>query len=385
MQSRDALPGVTFIILATFLVNYLVNLAGTDEPATPGINPESIAATTQPIVEVDLQAIRRTLSPARMLRNDAVDRYRLEIESLIESGEDLEARTLLTRHAARANAEGDRKSLGYILALIGEISFEARDFAAARIYLDESLRHFIDSGDPIGEAYAYMQLGRMHIKSRSVARHAAEAYNLMLLARYQLSHFQYDAAVTNLQRVVEASLAIDRFGTAASALTSLARAFRSTGRTQDAEQALFRAAELHAASGRDLIANGILDELHAAGVDPYIVDRHRDAVDTALAQFQADTRQVVQARDYRTLYYQYRNSGQDERAWSFRVQAAQALAQTSSRAMYYRQPDVMAILYNSNFAMANARRYIDQARSLFETQGADVLAERAGALESSIF
>lgn len=385
MQSRDAVPGVAFIILATFLLNYLFSLPDETTPAVHPVEPGSIAANTQPVVEVDLEKIRRTLSPAPMLRNDAVDRYRVEIEALLDSGEDLEARTLLTRHAARANAAGDRKSLGYILALIGEISFESRDFAAAEIYLEESLRNFIETGDPIGEAFAYMQLGRMHIKSRAVARHAAEAYNLMLLARYQLSHFQYEAAEANLQRVIDASLAIDRFGTAASALTSLSRALRETGRVQDAEQALFEAAELHAASGRQAIATRILDDLREAGVDPYRVAQYHDAVDRALAQFDADTRQVAQARDYRTLYYQYRNAGRDESAWAFRIKAAQALSQTSKRAMYYRQPDVMAILYNSNFAMANARRFVDQAQAIFETEGAGVLAEHAGRLESSIF
>ena len=381
----DSVPGVMFIILAVFLLNRLLTFSAGDVADTGDVvESRPVAEVTEPVVEVDLERIRRSLAPARMLRNDAIDRYRHEVEALVESGDTLAARAVLIDRAAEANESGDRRTLGYILALLGEVSFESRDFGAAQIYLDEALGHFTAIGDSIGEAYAYMQFGRMHIKSRAIARHAGEAYNLMLLARYQLSHFQYDAAETNLARVIDASLAIDRFGTAAGALTSLSRVIRETGRTHEAEQALSRAAELHAASGREFKARELLEELLAQGVDPYLVDQRRAAVDRALTRFHEDTRQVLQARDYRSLFYQYRNAGNDRQAWTFRIKAADMLAQTSKRAMYYRQPDVMAILYNSNFAMASAHRYVEQARSIYRAEGEQELAERAGDLSTSI-
>ncbi len=388
MKIEDSVLGVAFVILAIFLLNQLLFSLDEDGEQTaraPAVDSRSITAETKPASQVDLAEIHRSLAPAPMLRNEAVDRHRRQIESLMAAGRNLEARAILIQRAARANAAGDMRELGYVLALLGEVSFESRDFGAAQLYLDESVDSFRAIGDSVGEAYAYLQLGRMHIKSRSIARHAGEAYNLMLLARYQLSTFQYDEAEENLRRVLDASMAIDRFGTAASALSSLARVMRETGRTYEAEQAIFDAAELHAASGREFKARELLEALLAQGVDPYRVEQRRGDIDDALAQFELDTRQVFQARDYRSLYYQYRNAGSDERAWQFRIKAADMLAQTSKRAMYYRQPDVMAILYNSNFAMANARRYVEQARSLFTTQGEKELAESAGNLSELIF
>ncbi|MCZ7596907.1 MAG: hypothetical protein M5U09_02865 [Gammaproteobacteria bacterium] len=92
-----------------------------------------------------------------------------------------------------------------MLALLGEVATESLDLGAAEIFLTESIDTFRLVGDGVGEAYATMQLGRMHIKSRQVARHAGRAYDLLLLARYQLHHFQYDAAQANVREVIRAS------------------------------------------------------------------------------------------------------------------------------------------------------------------------------------
>ncbi|MFT5504342.1 MAG: hypothetical protein ACI8XC_002057, partial [Gammaproteobacteria bacterium] len=85
-------------------------------------------------------------------------------------------------------------------------------------------------------------------------------------------------------------------------------------------------------------------------------------------QHERDNHLSANARDYLGLYNHYKNKGDELRAWEFRLKANQSLLKTSQQSMYLRQPDVMAILYNSNFAMDRAKIYLQQANKLFIDQ-----------------
>jgi hypothetical protein len=181
-------------------------------------------------------------------------------------------------------------------------------------------------------------LGRMHIKSRAIARHASDAYNMLLVARNQMHNYQYEHAENNLRGAIEASLEIDRFGTAASAYESLANVKRITGQTMDADESMLEAAELYAASGQDRRAHAILESLAREGVDPARIAIRAQVVRDALESFRISVDHVMQSRDYSSLYHQYRHTGDAVRAWEFRIKATEVLAQSSRRAMYHRHP-----------------------------------------------
>ena len=85
------------------------------------------------------------------------------------------------------------------------------------------------------------------------------------------------------------------------------------------------------------------------------------------------------------LYHHYMRKGELERAWEFRIQASEALADTSDRAMYQRQADVIAVLYNSNFAMDRARKYLDKAGELYDGNGVDEMLQQTRQMESLIY
>ncbi len=386
MRIDDSVLGPMVVIAAVFLLNQLLVPQRPPATALPELETgQPLAVTRARDLKVELPPFSPVETAPPPSRSDRVESYRETVVPLIASREFLKARSYLIGQAAEANASGDTERLGYVLALLGEVATESLDLGAAEIFLSESIDTFRLLGDGVGEAYATMQLGRMHIKARQVARHAGRAYDLLLLARYQLHHFQYDAAQANVREVIRASLEIDRYGTAASALETLARIMTVTGQTHESERALLQAAELHAASGREQRALALIERLREHGTDPSMIERSVAAVTRGIEEFHADTAQVRQAADYRALYYQYRNAGNDRRAWEFRIRAADALANTSKRAMYYRQPDVMAILYNSNMAMMNARYFVSRASTLFAAAGEQSLADSAERLDAMIF
>ncbi len=331
---------------------------------------------------LDLDKLAQRFEPFRL---SSLDNYRREIQPFIDDGEFQKARAILLEYASVANADEDHDLLGLILALIGELSIQGYDLHTAEVYLNESLETFERIGNDIGTAYALMHLGRMHITSRALARHAAGAYDLLLIARNQLAGFRYESARENLNTVITQSLEIDRYGTAADALETLARLNRSTGQTYEAERALLKAAELYAASGGERRAGMILDELASNGVDPVLISHSRGKISAFLAEFEQNTRQLRQAEDYRMLFHHYRANGDQQRAWEFRIRAERTLAQASKRAMYYRQPDVLALLYNSNTDMSRARSYVDRASGIFLAEGADEWTRKVQNLSSKIF
>ena len=75
-------------------------------------------------------------------------------------------------------------------------------------------------------------------------------------------------------------------------------------------------------------------------------------------EHQNDVLKNSRARDYQMLYHHYLRKGQVERAWEFRIKSSETLANTSERSVFQRQGNVIAVLYNSNFAMERAKRFM---------------------------
>ncbi|MFT5112165.1 MAG: tetratricopeptide (TPR) repeat protein [Parasphingorhabdus sp.] len=314
-----------------------------------------------------------------------LDSYRNKIQQLVDTKEFSAARNILLELAADAVRHGEQTDLGNSLALLGEISLHQRDLNAAENYLMEAVTIFEESNNLPGSAYAYLQLGKVHVTARQLARKAGESYDLLLIARNQIAKYRYDDALNNLQRVVESNLGIDRYGSAAAALQSLAILHRLQGQTQQSEQSLQRAAILYASAGQDKLARTLISQLSKAGVDPTVLNDALQEVEGLAEKFNTEMVQMRKAEDLLRLYNHYSASGNEERAWKFRLKASQAVAKTSRQAMYHRQPGVLAVLYNSNDNMALAKNYIDRADKLFSTAGLNDWQTKTQEMTRNIF
>lgn len=291
---------------------------------------------------------------------------------------------LLTR-AARAVSEGDKDSLGEVLSLLGQLSIEEQDLDSAEVYLMESLDVYETLGDDVGVAGVHMQLGRLHLKSRQLARTAGEAYDKLLVARWQLSHNDLSAAEQNFKDVIEETLAVNRYGTAASAYYSLVRLYTRNNNTFEAQRAATEASRLYAASGQLQRARAALEQLREAGVENWRMYEIEQEIERSFAEFERSVQQIERARDYRQLYNHYRSQGDQDRAWKLRLQASRSLKNVSKRAMYHRQPDALALLYVSNEDMGRAKDYFETAKQAFDEAGLEGLSSQTEKLRGQIF
>jgi len=308
-----------------------------------------------------------------------------EIRLLLLNGEFKKSTTMLLEVAALAITEGDNRKLGNIMLLLGKVATNSQELDSAEVYLQEALDIALQTGDIMGAARSYQQFGRLHIRSREMARGAAVAYDTLWLARNQISRGQYRVAKTNLQQVIDSNMAIRRYGAAASAFETLSDFHRRFEDNYLAQDAAMEAARLYASSGRVTRSREILESLQREGLDKLQAESMRGEIEALFQQHQNDVAQTAKARDYQMLYRHYKARGDYERAWKLRILASKSLAKTSERSMYARQPDVLAILYNSNFTMNKARKYLAQADSLFAGQGEDVLSASTQNMYSLIY
>jgi len=102
-------------------------------------------------------------------------------------------------------------------------------------------------------------------------------------------------------------------------------------------------------------------------------------------QHQQDIVRSSQARDYQMMYHHYLRIGELERAWKFRIESSKFLAGASDRIVYQRQADVIAVLYNSNFAIDRAKQYLDRAGVIYQHSGSAEMLEQTRAMESLIY
>ncbi len=308
-----------------------------------------------------------------------------DIQQMLSDGELKKSTTILLEIAALAIQQGDKKKLGNIMLLLGKAAINEQELDSADVYLQEALAISLDLKDNIAAANTYQQLGRLHIRSRELARNAAEAYEKLWIARNQMFMGQYREAKVNLDQVIESNLLIRRYGAAAGAYETLSEFHKRFHDNYMAQDASMEAARLYASSGQITRSQGILESLKIDGLDILQAESMQVEIDELFSQHLNDVSQTARARDYQMLYRHYNARGDYERAWKLRILASKSLAKTSGRSMFHRQPDVLAILYDSNFTMNKAKTYLDQASNLFSVEGEDELSTSTQNMHSLIY
>jgi len=308
-----------------------------------------------------------------------------QIQDLIKNSQFKQARVKLLENAALAVRQDNKNRLGSIMLLLGKVATNEMEFDAAEVYLQEALDIAVQSGDTMTEANTYQQLGKLHIRSRELARIAGNAYENLWHVKNQIYRGEYRFAEDNLRKIIDTSIAIQRYGAAAGAYETLAKFYRRFHDDYQAQNASLEAAKLYASSGLITRSREIVSELEREGVDPATFGLMNAEITDLFEQHQSNVEQTGQARDYQMLYRYYNSKGEFERAWKLRILASKSLARTSARSMYSRQADVLAILYSSNFAMKKARSYLNQASNLFAKQGEDDLYASTQDMRSLIY
>jgi len=308
-----------------------------------------------------------------------------QIRDLLHDGRFKQARTRLLELAALAVTRGDEKQISNTLLLLGEVAIDEQELASAEVFLQEALDIAMRQGDVMTIAHSYRQLGRLNIKSRELARDAGNTYDKLWVVRSQIYRGEYRDVIPDLERIIDASLQIRRYGAAASAWETLSNFHFRFHDIYLAEQAAFEAANLYASSGQLAYAHAVVDRLKRNGAQQSQLEILNREIQVQFAQHQEDVIQTSQAKDLQMLYRHYKAKGEYERAWKLRIKASQALAKTSERSMYQRQSEVMAILYSSNFAMNKAKRYLSQAGELYAAEGADKLSLDAQDMQALIY
>jgi hypothetical protein len=316
-----------------------------------------------------------------------LDQLKLDqhIQDLLKNSQFKQARVTLLEMAALAVQQDDKNRLSNIMLLLGKVATNEMEFDAAEVYLQEALDIAVRSGDTLAEAKTYQQLGKLHIRSRELARIAGNAYENLWHVRNQIYRGEYRFAEENLRQIIDTSVAIQRYGAAASAYETLAKFHRRFHDDYQAQSAAQEAAKLYASSGQLNRSRQIVSLLEQEGVAPSALSLINAEIIGLFKQHQNNVEQTAQARDYQMLYQYYNSRGEFERAWKLRILAGKSLARTSARSMYSRQADVMAILYSSNFAMDKARGYLNQASNLFAIQGEDDLYASTQDMQSLIY
>lgn len=331
------------------------------QPATE-LQPFSLST------EIQLSGVEQTALGAGLLKLNDSSLAR-EIQTLLSENQYKKANTRLLELAADAVATNDNQRLGNTLLLLGSVAIDSQQLNSAELLLQEALETARRENDKVTMAKTYQQLGRLNIKARALARYAAESYDTLWLARNQMFVGEYRQAEENLKAVIAASTEIRRYGAAADALETMAEFHRRFHDDYQAQLAKAEAARLYATSGQLNRARAIVEELSLSEYVTADIQNLREEVDTLFRRHEQDQMHVSQARDLTMLYHHYRSQGDHRRAWELRIKASRLLGKTSETAVFERGADVLAVLYNSNFAMERARKYLSQADSLFSGFG----------------
>jgi len=307
------------------------------------------------------------------------------IRDLLHQGSFKQARTRLLEVAAASILQDDQTRLGNTLQLLGEVAINQQELSTAEIYLQEALYLAMSQDNVVGTARCYQLLGQLNIRARELARHAANTHDELWQARNSIARGLYQGVNENLQQVIQDNLEIKRFGAAADAWEALASLHDKVHDGYQAQQARIEAARLFAATGQMSHVHRLMGGLdHGLISDADLGDIERE-MEGLFQQHQQDLIKTWQAHDYQMLYHHYLRIGQLERAWKFRIKSSETLANTSDRSMFQRQADVIAVLYNSNFAMDRAKRYLDQAGKIYADGGLPDGLEQTREMEALIY
>jgi hypothetical protein len=340
--------------------------------AAPEIPPE-------PLVDPDMENTLRADTAKSIKEIDP------QLEVLMAQKRFGELTNRLLNMAASIIEANQPNQLAELLSLLGQVSIEQQNLDAAEVYLFEALDLLKDSSNEGARAEIYMQLGRTHLRSREIARSAGYAYDALLVGRNQLMRGRYQVAELNILKAIEHNLSINRYNAAASAYSSLALLKERTGNRYEAEQSRLEAARLYASSGQLSSAERQLTMLRASGIEEWRLLGIENEINTNYRTYKESIEQIALAKDYRRLYHHYLSKNNHARAWHFRLLASESLEKVSKRAMFHRQQGVLALLYNSNEAMALAKNYFSEASQSFTNNGMVELEQRTRVLKSQVY
>ena len=386
MKFRSYIPDhavTTVPVLALlFAVHYFLL---SDEAVEPGIEFVNGEPAFYQYWQRQLDSAELDLDPGlERLELDDAARDRL-IRRLLEQKQYQQARTQLLEVAAAAVLQDNRQRLGDTLLLLGEVAINQQELSAAEIYLQEALYLSMEHDNLMGTARSYQLLGQLNIRARELARRASNTHDELWQARNAMARGLYQGVGESLHRVIEDNLSIRRYGAAADAWEALASLHDKVHDGYPAQLARIEAAKLYASTGQMSHVQRLLDSVDRRLLGSSDIADLQSEIQILFDEHQQDLVKTSQARDYQMLYHHYLRQGQVERAWQFRIKSSQTLADTSDRALYQRQADVIAVLYNSNFAMDRARKYLDRAGSLYGDGGADDKLEQTREMEALIY
>jgi len=318
------------------------------------------------------------------LELDDAHRDRL-IRELLHQGQYQQARTRLLEIAAAAVLQDDQARLGATLLLLGEVAINQQELAGAEIYLQEALYLAMSRDNVMVTARSYQLLGQLNIRARELARQASNTWDDLWQARNSIARGYYRGVNENLQAVISNNLEIRRYGAAADAWEALASLHEKVHDDYQAQQARIEAARLFASTGQMTHVRRLIDDLDRSFYSDTDMTEIEREVQALFDEHQNDLVKTSQARDYQMLYHHYLRNGQPERAWEFRIKSSETLADTSDRSMFQRQGDIIAVLYNSNFAMDRAKKYLDQAGAIYGNSGVPEMLEQTREMESLIY
>jgi len=370
------------VLAILFAVHYFLLR---DEPADPGmeLTEGSPAFYDNWRRQFDDNELDIDTGMERLELDDAeLDR---RIRELLAQKKYQQARTRLLEVAAAAVLLDDTTRLGETMLLLGEVAINQQELAAAEIYLQEALYLSMEQDNLMGTARSYQLLGQLNIRARELARQASNTHDELWQARNAISRGYYQGINESLQQVIQANLTIRRYGAAADAWEALASLHDKVHDDYPAQQARIEAAKLYASTGQMTHVHRLVDGLDRKLISDSVLADVRGEIKALFDEHLQDQVKTSQARDYQMLYHHYMRLGEVERAWQFRIKSSETLADASDRSIYQRQADVIAVLYNSNFAMDRARKYLDKAGSIYGDGGVDELLEQTREMESLIF
>jgi len=383
-NTRIALVGVCAIGIVGYFElpshqhTTVVGPGGTDLVETG----QALLADHQPAVPLvdpglDDALLEKTVSSVRQLDP--------ELETLLQAGAHGTVKNRLLTLAAAAVADGKHDRLAEILSLLGQVSIEQQNLGAAEVYLFEALDVLEGTDNEPARAEIYLQLGRAYLKSREVARNAGYSYDALQIGRNQMAKGQYQQAEQSIQQAISQSLSIHRYNAAASAYQSLSKLYGLLGNQYESEQASLEAVRLYSSSGQSDQSRTLLGELRDSNIEDWRLLDVDKQIEANQEIYEDSIEQIGIARDYRRLYNYYLNEGNIARAWHFRLLASKSLEEVSKRAMFHRQQGVLALLYNSNDAMARAKKYFSSASDRFASQGNADRLEQTAELKKGIY
>lgn len=354
--------------------------------------------TTEPGIELriplqtDSDSLYRVVNESKLDVEAKLNRLNVDdtgqksnLRDLLNKGDYKKANTRLLEVAGEAAKNEDMAQLGSAMLFLGEVAIAQQELASAEIYLQEALYLAMSAGDVIGSARVYQQLGFLNIKARALARQASHTYDKLWQARNMTARGLYHGVDASLKSVIDENISIKRFGAAADAWEARARLYDQMHDSYPAQLARIEAAKLYAAVGRMAQSNQLIAQIDNQLVSDTEISQVTHEINDLVEAYHRDELRNSQARDYQMLYHHYQRSGDVKRAWEFRVKASETLAETTDRSLFQRQADILAVLYNSNFAMERARLYLGQAGQIFGEQGVGELSEQTSQMESLIY